>query len=82
MPGNEAKLTDRSSEVRGLGYDHAAIENKVCIDYCITGCINSRVLCDETCGRDGAAFCTCYTSALGKQRVLSRYGDMKYIWLL
>ena len=45
MPGNEAKLTDRSSEVRGLGYDHAAIENEVSIDYCITGCINSRVLC-------------------------------------
>ena len=29
MPGNEAKLTDRSSEVRGLGYDHAAIENEL-----------------------------------------------------
>ena len=29
MPANEAKLTDRSSEVRGLWYDHAAIENEV-----------------------------------------------------
>ena len=28
MLGNEA---DRSPEVRGLGYDHAAIENEVCI---------------------------------------------------
>lgn len=28
MPGNEAKPTDRSWEVRGLGYDHAAIENE------------------------------------------------------